>query len=87
MFGNIPHLEYVGASLVAQTVKNLPAMWDTQVQPWVWKIPWRGEWQLTSVFLPGELHEQRRLVGYTPWGCKESDMTQRLSVECYPIVA
>ena len=32
MFGNIPHLEYVGASLVAQMVKNLPAMWDTQVQ-------------------------------------------------------
>ena len=32
MFRNIPHLEYVGASLVAQMVKNLPAMWDTQVQ-------------------------------------------------------
>ena len=58
MFGNIPHLEYVGASLVAQTVKNLPAMWDTQAQPWVWKIPWRGEWQLTSVFLPGKSHGQ-----------------------------
>ena len=32
MFGNIPHLECVGVSLVAQMVKNLPAMWDTQVQ-------------------------------------------------------
>ena len=37
--------------------------------------PWRREWQLTSAFLPGESHEQRSLVGYGPWGCKESDNT------------
>ena len=40
---------------------------------------WRREWQPTPVFLPGELHGQRRLVGYSPWGCKESDMTKRLT--------
>ena len=44
--------------------------------PWVGKIPWRRKWQPASVFLPGESHEKRYLVGYTPWGGKESDMTE-----------
>ena len=44
--------------------------------PWVGKIPWRREWQLTPVFLPGAFHGQRSLVGYSPWGHKESDMTE-----------
>ena len=42
------------ASLVAQTVKNPPAMWETGFDPWVGKIPWRGTWQPTPLFLPGE---------------------------------
>ena len=33
------------------------------------------EWQTTPVFLPGEFHGQRSFAGYSPWGCKESDMT------------
>ena len=37
---------------------------------WVQKIPWRKKWQLTSVYLPGESHGQRRLAGYSPCGCK-----------------
>ena len=41
---------------------------------WVGKIPWRRKWQPISVFFPGECHEQRSLVGYSPWGRKESDM-------------
>ena len=41
--------------------------------PWVGKIPWRRAWQPTPVFLPGESHGQRSLVGYSPWGHKESD--------------
>ena len=40
--------------------------------PWVRKIPWRRKWQLTPVFLPGKSHGQRSLVGYSPWGQKES---------------
>ena len=40
---------------------------------------WRREWQLTPVLLPGESHGQRSLVGYSPWGCKELDMTKWLS--------
>ena len=47
--------------------------------PWVGKIPWRRAWQPTPVFLSGESHGQRNLVGYSPWGHKESDMTERLS--------
>ena len=51
-------------------------MCETQVDPWVGKIPWRRKWQPTPVFLPGEFHGQRILAGYSPWGYKESDMTE-----------
>ena len=47
---------------------------------WVWKIPWRRAWQPTQVFLPGESHGQRSLTGYSPWGHKKSDTTERLSL-------
>ena len=40
---------------------------------WVRKIPWRRSWQPTPVFLLGKSHGQRNLVGYSPWGWKESD--------------
>ena len=43
---------------------------------WVGKIPWRMKWQPTPVFLPGESHGQRNLVGYSPQGCKELDTTE-----------
>ena len=46
--------------------------------PWVGKIPWRRAWQPMPVFLPGKSHGQRSLVGYSPWGLKESDATERL---------
>ena len=67
---------------MAQRLKCLPPMLETQVSipgfdPWVGKIPWRRKWQPTPVFLPGESHGQRSLVGYSPWGRKESDMTER----------
>ena len=38
--------------------------------PWVGKIPWRGAWQPTPVFLPGKSYGQRSLVDYSPWGHK-----------------
>ena len=40
---------------------------------------WRRKWQPTPVFLPGKSQGQRILVGYSPWGCKESDKTEQLS--------
>ena len=51
--------------------------------PWVRKIPWRRKWQPTPAFLPEKSHGQRSLVGYSPWGCKESDTTSlSLSFHC-----
>ena len=42
------------------------------------RSPGEGKQLLSLVFLPGESHGQRSLVGYSPWGCKESDTTERL---------
>ena len=64
-------------SLVAQMIKNLPAVQETEVQSLGGKMPWRREWLPTPVFLPGEFHGHRRLVGYSPWDCNELDMTER----------
>ena len=47
-------LQYSWASLMAQTVKNPPAMQETQFNSWVGMISWRRAWQPTQVFLPGE---------------------------------
>ena len=44
--------------------------------PWIRKIPWRRARQPTPVFLPGEIHGQRSLAGYSPCSCKELDMTE-----------
>ena len=46
--------------------------------PWMGKTPWRREWQPTLVFLPGESHGQRSLVGYSSWSRKESGMTEAI---------
>ena len=66
--------------LVAQMVKHLPTMWETWFNPWVGKISWRRKWQPTPVFLPEKSHGRRILVGYSPWGRKESDMTEQPSL-------
>ena len=50
-----------------------------EFDPWVQKIPWRKEWLPASVFLSEEFHGQKSLVSYSPWVCKELDMTERLS--------
>ena len=58
------------ASLMAQVVKNLACQYGRpSFDPWVGKIPWRRAWQPTPVFLAGDSHGQRSLVGYRPWGC------------------
>ena len=65
---------YLRVSLVAQWVKNPPAMWIPGFNPWVGKIPWRRERVPIPVFWPGEFHGL-----YSPWDCKESDMTEQLN--------
>ena len=51
-------------------------MQEAQIQSWVGKMAWRRKWQPAPVILPGEVHGQRSLVGYSPWGDKEADMTE-----------
>ena len=55
-------------------------MQEPRLNPWVRKISWRSEQLPTPVFLPGEPHEQGSQVGYSPWNCKELDMTEQLSM-------
>ena len=61
---------------MALTMKSLPAVQETQVQFLVGKILWRREWLPTPVFLPEEFQGQRSLASYSPWGPKESDVTE-----------
>ena len=66
------------ASQVALVVKKLPSNAGSikDFHVWFGKISWRRKWQPTPIFLPGESHEQRSLVGYGPWGHKESVTTE-----------
>ena len=57
-----------------------PVVQQTRVSPWVRKIPWRRQWLSIPVFLPGEFHGQRNLVGSNPWGHTESDTTEWLTL-------
>ena len=66
-------LQYSWASLVAQLVKNLPAMWETWVQSLGWEDPWRRERFPIPVFGPGEFHGL-----HSPQGRQESNTTERL---------
>ena len=64
-------------------VKNLPEGRNhgrRRFSPWVRKIPWRRAWQPIPVLMPGKSHGQRRLVGYSPWGRKELDMIEQMSM-------
>ena len=72
-------LLYSWASLLAQLVNNPLAMWETWVQSLVW-IPGEGNGLPTPVFWPGEFHGL-----YCPWGQKESDTTEQLSLSLWAI--
>ena len=67
-------LQYSRASLVAQLVKNLTAMWEYSVQSLGWEDPWRRERLPTPVFWPVEFHGLYRIS----MGSQESDMTEQL---------
>jgi len=62
---------------VAQTKESAC---NAGLDPWVGEIPWRRKWQHIPVFLPEESHGQRGPVSYSPWGHKESDMTEQLTL-------
>ena len=60
-------------------VKNPPAMRETWVRSLDWEDPLERAWQPLQYSSLKNPHGQRRLAGYSPWGCKESDMTEQLS--------
>ena len=68
-------------------IKNLSAsagdMRDVGSIPGSGRSPAGG--QSTSVFLPGESHGQRSLVGYSPWGHRELDTTEATKYACVPL--
>ena len=64
---------------MTQTVKNLPAMRETQSLGW--EDPWRRKWQPTPVFLSREFHGQRSLAGYSPWDHKQLVTTERIEIQ------
>ena len=66
-------------SLVAQMVKTPPTVQETWVQSLGQKDPLEKGMAATPVFLPGEFHGQRSLAEYSPWGCKELDITEQLT--------
>ena len=68
-------LWYSWPSLMAQLVKNLPAMQETLVGSLGWEDPWRRERLPTPLFWLGEFHGL-----YSPWGHKELDMAEPLSL-------
>ena len=72
-------------SLVAQMVKNLPSMQEARVRSLGREDPQRRQWHPTPVLLPGESHGWRSLLGYSPWGLKELDTTEKLHFQfhCY----
>ena len=63
---------------MAQWLRTRLSVQETWVQSCVRKMPWRRAWQPTPVFLPGESHGQRSLVGSSPQGRRESGMTCQL---------
>ena len=70
------YLGFPGGSVAKKNCLQYGRCKKCRFDPRVRKIPWRRKWQPTAVFLPGKFHGQRSLVGYSPWGHKELDMTK-----------
>ena len=70
--------------VVAQMVKHLPAMWETWVRFLGREDPLEKEMAIHSSTLAWQIHGQRSLIGYSPWGRKELDTTERLHFMSMP---
>ena len=73
------HLWGVGGTMVKDPPASAGDLGDLGSIPGSERFPWRWDWLLTPVFLLGKSCRQRSLAGYCPWGCKESDTTERLN--------
>ena len=67
---------FPGGSVVKNVPANAADTGGAGLIPGPGRSPGEGKWQPTPVFLPGESHGQRSLVGYGPWDCKTVDMTE-----------
>ena len=74
-----------GGAVAKHPPANARDAGDAGFDPWVGKITWRKKWQPTPVFLPGESHGQRSLVGYSSQGRKEYTHTGLLRVQHLPL--
>jgi len=72
----VPCAGFSGGSAGKESACQCRRLKRWRFNPWVKKIPWRRKWQPTPVFSPGKFHGQRSLTGYSPWGHRESDMTE-----------
>ena len=77
---NNPLLGFPGGLVIKNPPANAGEGGDKGSIPGSGRFPWRRGWQPTLVFLPGKSHRQRSLAGCSPWGHKESDTTERLSI-------
>ena len=76
----MPYRGFPGGTVVKDPPANAGDARDLGSVPGLGRPPWRREWQPTPVCLPEKVHGQRSLVGYSPWGCKVSDMTEPLKI-------
>ena len=67
---------FPGSPRIKNPLTNAGHAKDVDSIPASGRFPQRRKWQPTPVFFPGKSHGQRSLVGYSPWGCKESDTTE-----------
>ena len=72
----LSHLEFPGGASGKEPTCQCRRHKRYRFHPWMRKTPWRRTWHPTPVFLPGESHGRRSLVGYSPWGLKEADMSE-----------
>ena len=71
-----------GASQLVLVVRKCGRPKRFRLDLWVWKILWKRAWQPNPVFLPGKSNGQKSLVGYSPQGCKELDLTKMTQHAC-----
>ena len=72
-------MDFPGGAVVKNPPANVGDARSCGFDPYVEKIPWKRKWQPAPVFFPGKVHGQSSWVGYSPWGCRESDTTELLS--------
>ena len=69
------YISFPHGAAIEKTPANRRDAGDWGFDPWVGKIPWRKKWQPTLVFLPGKLHGQRSLAGYSPRGHSQTRLS------------